>query len=619
MGQMAGFCPPDVSNLAQLCREINRIRPPAIAPLGGRASFDTKSNARPQMFRLMMSTALAATLTLGAGIPQAMAQNVSGSYLAGRQAASQNDFAQAALYFVKALARDRANPDLMEGATLAYLSLGQIDRGLPIAKAIEQADLRSQTASMVILTDMFQRDDFDGVLARDGENEGVGPLVDSLLAAWAKIGQGNSADAFAQFDILAKQPGMGGFATYHKAMAHALLGEYDAAEALFASDGSGSASGTRRGAMARAEILSQLGQNDAALLALQSTFGNATDPELDTMIAALKAGETVPFTHVTSARDGVAEVFYSLAGALRGEASAEYTLLYGRVAYALRPDLIDALLLNAELLEELGQFDLAIDVYKQVPANHSASHAAELGRAAALRRSDKPDAAIEVLEQLSKRFPDLAVVHSTLGDVLRGQESYTEAVASYDKSLDLLSEDARSRWFAHYARAIAHERLDNWELAEADFRQALALNPDQPQVLNYLGYSMVEKQINLDEALNMIERAVEARPDSGFIVDSLGWVLYRLGRYSEAVGHMEHAVELMPVDPVVNDHLGDVYWAVGRTREAEFQWSRALSFVDPEDIDGEADPERMRRKMEIGLDAVLAEEGADPLKVANDD
>jgi Flp pilus assembly protein TadD len=164
-----------------------------------------------------------------------------------------------------------------------------------------------------------------------------------------------------------------------------------------------------------------------------------------------------------------------------------------------------------------------------------------------------------------------------------------------------------------------HERLDNWELAEADFRAALALNPEQPQVLNYLGYSMVEKQVNLDEALNMIERAAAARPDSGFIVDSLGWVLFRIGRYSEAVVHMETAVALMPVDPVVNDHLGDVYWSVGRTREAEFQWSRALSFVDPTDADGEADPDRIRRKLEIGLDAVLVEEGANPLKVANED
>jgi Flp pilus assembly protein TadD len=157
-----------------------------------------------------------------------------------------------------------------------------------------------------------------------------------------------------------------------------------------------------------------------------------------------------------------------------------------------------------------------------------------------------------------------------------------------------------------------------WEQAEADFRAALELRPNQPQVLNYLGYSLVEKQAKLDEALDMIKRAVIAEPESGYIVDSLGWVLYRLGRYEEAVEHMERAVELMPLDPVVTDHLGDVYWAVGRVREARFQWSRALSFIDEEDDTGEADPIRIRRKLEIGLDTVLAEEGAQPLRYASD-
>ena len=170
-----------------------------------------------------------------------------------------------------------------------------------------------------------------------------------------------------------------------------------------------------------------------------------------------------------------------------------------------------------------------------------------------------------------------------------------------------------------YARAIAKERSGDWEGSEADFRSALELNPEQPQVLNYLGYSLVEQQRNLDEALEMSERAGAASPDSGYIGDSLGWVFYRLDRYEEAVEQMERAVELEPVDPVVNDHLGDVYWAVGRKREAEFQWRRALSFVDLTDADSEAAPERMRRKLEVGLDAVLAEEGAAPLKVAADE
>jgi len=364
---------------------------------------------------------------------------------------------------------------------------------------------------------------------------------------------------------------------------------------------------------------SQLGRNEDALEMLAETFTGVFDPSLTAIADKLASGETLAFDHITSVRDGMAEVFFIIGAALNGEASGDYALIYVRLAEYLRPDHNDALLLSAGILDDLGQYELAVETYKQIPQDSPDHHAAELGRAEALRRAAKPDAAIEVLEQLAGDFPTLPRVHSALGDLQRQEENYSAAVTAYDRALEFSEADSQGRWFLLYARGISHERLDQWDRAEADFRAALELSPQQPQVLNYLGYSLVEKQTNLDEALNMIERAVAARPDSGYIVDSLGWVLYRLGRYEEAVGHMETAVELMAVDPVVNDHLGDVYWAVGRVREAEFQWKRALSFVNPDDLNAEADPDRIRRKLDIGLDEVLAEEGADPLKVADDE
>jgi len=270
-------------------------------------------------------------------------------------------------------------------------------------------------------------------------------------------------------------------------------------------------------------------------------------------------------------------------------------------------------------LEDLGQHKLAMEEYKKISSDDPAFHVAELGRVAALRRLDKPDQAIEVLDQLTRSHGDLSVVHSTLGDVLRAQDEDGPAIDAYTKALELLPEDDNRAWFLYFSRGIAYSQNGDSVAAEKDFRAALAINPDQPQVLNYLGYSLVEEQRKLDEALDMIERAVAASPDSGYIVDSLGWVYYRLGRYAEAVVQMERAVELEAVDPVINDHLGDVYWAVGRQREAQFQWKRALSFIEFADEDTEADPDRIRRKLEVGLDVVLEEEGAAPLKVANDD
>ena len=195
-------------------------------------------------------------------------------------------------------------------------------------------------------------------------------------------------------------------------------------------------------------------------------------------------------------------------------------------------------------------------------------------------------------------------MQSALGDALRTAERYPEAVAAYDAAIALVPAPMPVHWPLYYTRGIANERAGNWPAAEADFRAALKLEPDQPLVLNYLGYSMVEKQEKLDEALGMIERASKAEPDDGYITDSLGWVLYRLGRYDEAVKPMLRAVELTPDDPVINDHLGDVLWMVGRKREAEFQWRRALSFGPSDDLD----LDRVRRKLEMGLDKVLAEE-----------
>ncbi|WP_170367605.1 tetratricopeptide repeat protein [Ruegeria arenilitoris] len=570
------------------------------------------------MVSLVRRTALAVFLATAAVVP-VHADSGAGSYLAGRQAIYESDYKAAEEYYSKALIFDPGNTKLKESVLLARVALGDVERALPIAEDMEANEQPNQAARMVVSAKLVSDGKFDELLARDPENQGVGPLVDGLMTAWAHLGKGEMTKAMAQFDEVAQQDGLREFALYHKALALASVGDFEGAEAIFAADDSIVARFSRRAALARVEVLSQLNRNDEALQFLENVFAAGSDPSIESYVDTLSAGGTLPFTHVGSATEGVAEVFFSVGAALNTEAAHDYVLLYARIATYLRPDHIDAILLSAELLEQLSQYDLAAEAYRKVPTDSSDFHAAELGRAEILAQSGKPDAAIEVLENLAARQPNLPSVHVALADLQRRQENYAAAVTSYDRAIELTETGSGGNWFLHYARGICHERLKAWDKAEADFRRALELNPDQPQVLNYLGYSLVERQEKLEEALDMIERAVSIQPDSGYIVDSLGWVLFRLGRYDEAVEHMERAVELMAVDPVVNDHLGDVYWAVGRTREADFQWRRALSFIDPEDTDGEADPDRIRRKLEVGLDAVLAEEGAAPLKVANGD
>lgn len=570
--------------------------------------------------RNLPALALVAFSATGSLVPAKMAQaeGLAGAYLAGRAATYESDFSAAAEYYTRALVRDPSNPVLMENVVFSQLAQGDVKRALPVAERLAQSGVRSQVGNIVLLGGLAIAEDYQAILERDREASQIHPLVDGLLDAWAQMGVGSVDAAIKAFDAIAKEDSLRLFAEYHKALALASAGNYGGAEALFAAEEGQLTRLSRRAALARIQIQSQLGENEQALLTMQDAFGTGFDPALADIRARLLAGEPLGFSTASTARDGIAEIFFTLAAVMNGEAANDFVLMYARMAAALSPEHVDAVLLSAELLDQLGRYELSIATYKQVPRGHPDYYAAELGRAEALRRAAKPDAATEVLEQLAGEFPTLPQVSISLGDLLRQQENYGGAIAAYDQALEHLPDESASRWFLLYARGISHERQSNWGRAERDFRASLVLRPDSPQVLNYLGYSLVEKEEKLDEALDMIERAVAARPDSGYIVDSLGWVLYRLNRYSEAVGHMERAVELMPVDPVVNDHLGDVYWAVGRQREAEFQWKRALSLIRSGKGDGEADPDRIRNKLDQGLDAVLLEEGAKPLKVAND-
>ena len=558
-------------------------------------------------------------LVIGLSLATAANARDPGSYLAARSAMFSSDYDVAAQYYSRALVRDPSNQTMLENAATAFLGLGDIDRAALMAERFSDTDGASQLASMILLGDAALEKDWDKVLGGLEAGQTVGPLFDGLAKSWALVGAGRMNEALEAFDQVAGNQGVEAFGFYHKALALASVGDFEGAAHIFSGEAGTTLRLTRRGIVAYAEVLSQLERNGDALDLIKQSFGVSVDPFLEDLRARLEAGETVPFRSVRTPTDGLAEVYFSIASALRSEAQEEYTLLYSRMAMILRPDHTDGLLLTAELLEDLEQYELATEVYDTVPRDDPSFHAAEMGRAEALRRSGREDAAVEVLRQLTESHGHLPLVHIALGDTLRGLERFDEANKPYNTALDLIGTPEEQHWIVYFARGITFERLDNWPAAEADFRKALELRPEQPQVLNYLGYSMLEMQLNMEEALALIERAVEQRPDSGYIIDSLGWGLYRLGRYEEAVPHMEKAVERMPIDPIVNDHLGDVYWAVGRYREAEFQWHRALSFItDDTDLD-DIDPERIRRKLEVGLYQVLEEEGAPPLKVANDD
>ena len=573
----------------------------------------------PRLFQTARTLGVASFLALTAlPISAQSTDGFTGAYLAARSADANADFEALVEYGTRALAERPDNAGIMEGLLVAHLGLGQIDQAVPVARRLVEMSEGNELGQIVLLGDAMGREDWAAV--EDTMNGGfsVGGLMDPLILAWTAIGDGRMSRALEIFEELSQDDVAKQVSAFQKAQALAYVGDYEGAAAILSGEAGVELALNRSGVIAYAQILSQLERNDDAIALLDAQLPNTGDEEIAMLRAELESGATVEFDSVKSPKDGLSALFYNVAEVLANDASPSLVLIYARLSQFLDPENVSATLLCAAVFEDMQNHELAVQTYDQIAPDSRAYVQAMMGKASALRRSDQAEAGIETLTTLADRYPDLAPVHVALGDAYRYEEAWPEAIAAYDRAISLYPEEVAAQWAVYFARGIVNERGGRWDDAERDFRKALELEPDQPSVLNYLGYSLVEKRENLDEALGMIEKAVDQRPNEGYIVDSLGWVYYRLGRYEEAVPQMEKAVSLMPVDPVVNDHLGDVYWAVGRTREAEFQWKRALSFVDWEDAAAEADPERIKRKIEVGLDQVLEEEGSPPLTLADD-
>ena len=506
-----------------------------------------------------------------------------GNYLVGRYAHARGDYAAAAQHLQRVLVEDPDNPSLMRRTVSLLAADGRIEDAAALAERLLDIEASGRLAQFVLGLRDARDGDYEGALERIDAigREGVYTLLIPLAEGWLHTGVGSEAAALAALAPLADRDSYRPFFLLNAGLMHDLAGREEDAEALLR-EAIAISSGSHRPVAALGSLLVRDGRiAEARAIYEEYRDQNPDIIWIERVLAAVDAGEAVP-PLVTDAHEGLAEALLGAAAAMPQRDGGEAALIYARLALFLREDLDSARFLIGEILEDAERLEAAVDAYRSIPAESVFAWAAQLRAAAGLADLDRQDEAVATLRRMADEQPERTDAVTALGDVFRRDEQYAEAAAAYDIAVERIGTIEYRHWRLFYVRGIAFERLGEWPKAEADFKRALELEPDQPLVLNYLGYSWVEQEHNLDEAKTMIEKAVELRPDDGYIVDSLGWVAYKLGDFEEAVYQLERAVELVAGDPIINDHLGDAYWQVGRLHEARFQWQRVLT-LEPED------------------------------------
>ncbi len=557
------------------------------------------SLSSPLALALSLCTALATTAPAFAKEDlSAPETSVAGSFLSARLAGAERDSDAAVTYLRALMKADPRNDELVERAFFAMLVAGEVEEAMPLAERLVKVDRSHRIARLALAARAIKRGQYQ--TARTNLSLSVrGPIGDltaTLLAAWTMVGSGNAKSGVELIDRLQGPDWYAAFKDINAGLILDAAGlKKEAGKRLEKAAQTDPA--TLRAVDAYARWQSRNVDKETALATYQA-FEKLLPrhPLVMSAEAELQAGKTLgPL--IRTPQEGAAEVLYSLGAALGRQGGEDLAMVYLQLSLWLAPDHPLAGLTLADLYEQLKQPLKAISVYEKIPANSPLKRNAEVQMSINLDIAGKFDEARKHLVALVESDPKDTDALVALGGLYRGHKMYAECADTYGKVIDQLKEPTRNNWTLFYFRGICNERNKNWPAAEADLKMALKLYPDQPHVLNYLGYSWVDQGLNLDSALDMIRKAVSLRPDDGYIVDSLGWAYYRLGRYDDAVTELERAVELKPQDPVINDHLGDAYWKVGRKLEATFQWAHARdSKPEPEDLT------KIEKKLQSGLE-----------------
>lgn len=529
---------------------------------------------------------------------EALQLSASGAYLAGRHAQRNHDYGAAARFFSEALQESPDDFDLLNRTFRLHIGEGNWEGAAQLAPKVLETDPRDPIANLFLSLEAVRRGDFAAADrgATQLPEEGIHRLATPLVQAWIKLASGRYDLAAGELAPLADVRGLGPLRDLHWAAIADLAGDAKTAAEKYEAVLKASARPTWRAVDLAGNFYERSGRRDEARALYRRFAADAGASDQADAALARAAASDLPPPRIASAGDGIAEALFDLASVVNQSETRDLALLYGRLALLLKPDLALAQLLVADILEAQQRPEAALALNRAVDPKSLYGWTARLRVASNLQALDRTEEAIAELKAMAAEKPERPQPLIELGDLLRQKQRYAEAAEVYDSAIKRVGEPEQRHWTLFYSRGIARERSGNWPGAEADLKRALELQPDQPLVLNYLGYSWVDRGERLDEAFKMIERAVQLRPNDGYIIDSLGWAHYRLGDYEQATRWLEHAIELKPQDPTINDHLGDVYWRTGRKAEARAQWERALLFKpEPEDA------EKIRAKLKDGL------------------
>jgi tetratricopeptide (TPR) repeat protein len=537
---------------------------------------------------LILPSALAAQAIAAQASAQQdlLPQNAAGSYLAARHAGADRDAGAAATYYLNVLKLDPHNPDLLGRAFLSMLTDGNVEDASKLADRVLAADHTDRIARLVVGIRELKQKHY-GAAKQDFAQSVRGPVTDltaTLLTGWALYGAGDTRGAIDTMDKLSGPDWYGIFKDLHAGLILDLAKNTKDAGKRYAQTYKADPTALRT-VQAYGRYLSRTASKDDALKVYQDFDKALPDhPLIKEEMKQVSDGEKLP-PLIDSPQAGAAEALYGLGASIGRRGGEDLALIYLQLALYLEPSHAMALLSLGDLYEDLKKPDLAIKAYERVPASSPLARNAQIQMAVDLDALDRTDEAKKSLEHVIADRPKDVEAIVELGNIQRGRKEFADCATTYGKAIDTLPKPEKSNWVMFYFRGICYERSHQWPAAEADMKKALELFPEQPLVLNYLGYSWVDQGVHMDQGMDMIRRAVEQRPDDGYIVDSLGWAYFRTGNYDEAVKNLERAVELKPEDPTINDHLGDAYWRVGRVLEAHFQWTHAKDLKpDPEDL-----------------------------------